>query len=138
MPLDILLIDDDEWSNMVHELVLSDISAINSYKIVSTGWEALMYLDNSHEKGEFPNLIIVDIIMPEMDGFSFVDHFEKQFFHLHPNTRILFVTNSIFEGDKIKAFSYKSTAQVIHKPLTEKKFKALLQSFDIEKLNKQN
>jgi CheY-like chemotaxis protein len=69
----ILLIDDDEVINEVHKEVLRQLYFADEIVAVHSAGEALEFIDKYFlEKGSFPELILVDINMPLMDGFQFV------------------------------------------------------------------
>ena len=71
MPPKILVIDDDNVSRKILESRLQ----ANQYEVWSAqnGKEGLQRL----ERGEIPNLIILDVLMPEMDGFTFLKTVKK-------------------------------------------------------------
>ena len=71
----ILLVDDDETSNFLNELLIKGMDIVEEVSIASNGQEALNYLEN--ESGSFPQLIFLDLNMPVMDGFEFLEAFEK-------------------------------------------------------------
>ncbi len=80
----------------------------------------------------FPDLIIVDVKMPEMDGFEFLEKYEGKFYNEFKDTKIAVVTSSHREYDKMKAAQYPSVNLFINKPLDEVKlnylFKVLFNS----------
>lgn len=119
----LLIIDDDEIGNMYLGMVLSDLSYIREYKFENSGWDGLEYLDQT--RSNFPDLILVDLNMPEMDGFDFIEKYEQKFYNDFPETRLLVMTNSILEIDKKKSLQFRSVCQFINKPIT---VEALLQA----------
>ncbi|MBX2842590.1 MAG: response regulator [Flammeovirgaceae bacterium] len=79
------------------------------------GKEALEYLSNS--KNKFPGMIMVDLIMPIMDGFEFLERYDKTFHSKHPNTIVIVFTTSINPRDKTKALSFKCVSGFLEKPI---------------------
>jgi len=63
----ILLVDDDEIHLQITELVLSEFYEIHTVK---SGKEALEFLNKGQN---VPDLMLLDILMPEMDGWSLYD-----------------------------------------------------------------
>ena len=120
----VLIIDDDELSIYLMGLTINEITFIDSHYSVTSGWEALSYLED--DKTNPPDLILVDLNMPEMDGYEFIEAFETKFFELMSNTRVVVVTSSQRESDKSKSLSFKSVAGFINKPLSEEKIKKVL------------
>ena len=117
----VLLIDDDEINNFTVEAVLGKVDFIKGYEIKESGWEALDYLKRCEEEGQFPDLILVDINMPEMDGHEFVERYEAVFWQKHPTTKISMLSSSISESDRKKSMAYSSVSEYAFKPLTKEK-----------------
>lgn len=122
----LLLIDDDEINNFTVDAILSRINKIESYEIKDNGWDALEFLRNCHRSGGFPDIIFVDINMPEMDGFEFIERYETMFWAANRNTKINVLSSSVSERDKQKSLSYSSVTDYTHKPLTEQKLATIM------------
>nr|WKN37658.1 response regulator [Tunicatimonas sp. TK19036] len=123
----VLLIDDDEINNFTVEAVLETVGFIEEYEFKENGWDALDYLKQCEAKGAFPDLIFVDINMPEMDGHEFIERYEVLFWERHPNTKISMLSSSISEADRQKSLSYSSVSEYAHKPLTREKLETIVQ-----------
>lgn len=122
----ILLIDDDEINNFTVNAVLKRVGSIQSYAIKDNGWDALEYLKAHDNKDTFPDFIFVDINMPEMDGFEFLERYEATFWLQHPDTRISMLSSSVSERDRERALQFSSVYEYVCKPLTESKLVELL------------
>lgn len=122
----ILLIDDDEINNFTVNAVLKRVGSIQNYAIKDNGWDALEYLKANDNKDTFPDFIFVDINMPEMDGFEFLERYEVMFWPQHPNTRISMLSSSVSERDRERALQFSSVCEYVCKPLTESKLVELL------------
>ena len=70
----ILMIDDDEDTNLLIGFLLNKIDFIDSYRIEQSAKKALSVLKNKEFE---PNYIFVDLAMPEMDGYEFVEKYEQ-------------------------------------------------------------
>ncbi len=122
----ILLIDDDEINNFTVDAILKRVGFISNYVIKDNGWDALDYLKAVHDSTDFPDLIFVDINMPEMDGFEFLERYEVMFWSQHPHTKISMLSSSISERDRERALNFMSVSEYVYKPLTESKLAGLL------------
>jgi CheY-like chemotaxis protein len=115
----LFILDDDIITTHLMNELLYEVSFVESFHIENNGWQALEYLQAIARKDTFPDVLLIDLKMPEMDGFEFIEHFEEQFFSAHPASNLLVLTSSISEKDRQKAMRYQSVSDFIQKPLTE-------------------
>ena len=102
----ILIVDDDEIQLMVAEVILDSEYDV---KIAKSGEKALEHL----YKGLIPNLILLDILMPEMDGFEVYNRIRA--ISLLQNIPIVFLT-SVEEPAKVQQAVEIGAADYIVKP----------------------
>ncbi|WKN32434.1 response regulator [Porifericola rhodea] len=122
----VLVIDDDEINNFTVDAILSRTDFIHEYEIKDGGWSALEYLQQTEDSGTYPTLIFVDINMPEMDGYEFLERYEHKFWSKHKDTRVYMLSSSISEADKEKALSYDCIYEYITKPLSRTKLSKIV------------
>lgn len=65
-----LLVDDDETTNFVNEMLLKDMGVTEQILTAHNGQEALELILERCENNECPSLILLDINMPVMNGFE--------------------------------------------------------------------
>lgn len=121
----VLLVDDDYVSNFIADHLLSKLDVCDSVSFCRNGDEALKFLK---ETDDFPELIFLDINMPVMDGFEFIETFKD--LNLDKNkTRIVIYTASFTPRDveMLKGIGFND---FIVKPLTEEKLIQLLKLFE--------
>lgn len=119
----ILLIDDDPVSNLVTKMMLTYVDAAHELTVVLNGKEALDYLQKNRRS--LPELILLDINMPVMSGFDFLDQWERR--GLTGSSKIcMFTTSTLFE-DKDRARYYSDVIAYVEKPLSESRAQKLLQ-----------
>lgn len=116
----VYLIDDDKFCNMISQKIISKCFPELPIVIFSDAREALKSLENENEK---LILIFLDINMPEMNGFQFLE----SCIDLKNTPFIVMLSSSIDENDKLKSFSFKNVTAYISKPL---------KTADVEKLIK--
>jgi CheY-like chemotaxis protein len=74
----------------------------------------------------FPDIIFLDIDMPLMDGFAFLDEFDKMKEETKKHCKIIMLTSSINPYDINKSKKYDYVKKYIRKPLSEDNIKNLL------------
>jgi len=117
-PLSVLLIEDDEITNFLSSSVLKNMN-IDQVSAVLHGKLACDHLLN-----HCPDLIFLDITMPVMDGFEFLEQIKKKRFC--PNTRIAMLTSSSRLTDREKAFTFSNVIDYVEKPLDIQKAERVL------------
>src|SRR5690606_38258261 len=117
----ILLVDDDYVNNFVTERLLRKSGIAIEIKAVRNGEEALTYL--TEEINYCPDLILLDINMPEMDGINFLKNFKKMV--LDKSIRIILLTSSVNPKDK-ELLHHLGYDDIMLKPFTSEKLLALL------------
>jgi CheY-like chemotaxis protein len=129
----VMVIDDDEPTNFFTEMILEDSGCTKHVKVMQSGKEALDYLAKSEEAGSdaslypSPDLIFLDINMPAMDGWEFLEEYRK----LNVENRIIIVmlTTSLFPEDKLRAKVMSEISGFENKPLTAEKVAAVLEKY---------
>ncbi|WP_075342255.1 response regulator [Tenacibaculum agarivorans] len=131
----ILLIDDDAATNMYHKIVIDRSEIANHVQVCIDGQDALNYLTN---KGEYVNngvtyprpvLIFLDINMPGMNGFEFLDAYQLLPEEQKGNLIIMMLTTSLNEEDKVKAKSYKEVSGFLNKPLSKDVLDGIIEQY---------
>jgi CheY-like chemotaxis protein len=96
-------------------------------EIKQNGKDGLKFLEECHREGKLPDIVLVDLKMPVMDGFEFIDAFRK--LELPENkTRIVMLTTSSNPKD-IERMKEKGITDFFDKPLTEEKLTELLEKY---------
>ncbi len=125
----ILLIDDDTINNFIVINKLNNIALSLDAVSVLNGREGLDYLNKCIlENLDFPELILLDINMPVLDGWGFLDEFEKLEKNYQQKTAIYMVSSSVYIEDIEKAKEYSQIKQFISKPLSKDKLTEIIQS----------
>ena len=118
----ILLIDDDTINNFINEKLLKKLNIANKISVALNGEEALNFLKQiCVEVNECPELILLDINMPVMDGFEFLEEFEKLPPHVHEHCPIIMLSSSIDPGDQERADNNRFVKKFINKPINKDK-----------------
>lgn len=120
----ILLVDDDESDNFFHTLTIKEAECCNQIKVAIDGRFALDYMlkalnpENAQEY-PMPDIIFLDINMPRMSGFDFLDEYIQLDESITSGILIIMLTTSLNPYDMEKAMKYKVVRDYKNKPLTE-------------------
>lgn len=115
---EILLIDDDPITNFLNEKVLRKLNVADAIRIAANGQEAIDMINHKcHEGGDCPELIFLDINMPIMDGFEFLDHFKNSELKNKEKVKIVILSTSTNPHDI--AMARKENIEMLAKPLTD-------------------
>ncbi len=72
----VLLVDDDSVCNFINKKILELTGLVGDIAIAENGLEALQLLNDYYQDNLFPDLILLDINMPVMNGFEFIREFD--------------------------------------------------------------
>jgi CheY-like chemotaxis protein len=126
----ILVIDDDEPTNFFTRMIIDEANCTNYIKIAESGQEALDYLakcasQDGNSEFPCPDLILLDINMPAMNGWEFLEEYKKV---NNKKNRVMTVmlTTSLFPEDKARASEMPEISGFENKPLTGEKLDSIL------------
>jgi CheY-like chemotaxis protein len=128
----VLLIDDDEPTNFMSNLVLEEVNCASHIKIMQSGKNALEYLSKSttkHDDRPYPELIFLDINMPAMNGWEFLDKYNELNKQVPKKPIIIMLTTSINPDDKLKANKIGLVDGFENKPLTSTMIESLIEKY---------
>jgi CheY-like chemotaxis protein len=120
----VLLIDDNPMDNFVNKKLLESTSFATEVVTHQFPKEALSYL-TSLDIEALPELIFLDIMMPEMDGFQFLDEFEKLQVSIQQKCKVIMLSTSDSFKDLNRANKSKFVKKFLNKPLTENILQAI-------------
>lgn len=120
----VMLVDDNDIDNFINERMIMGCGFSDTIYINTSTRSAIEFLKNlsinkALRKDHLPSIIFLDINMPILDGFQFIEEFEKMDPELVASIRVVMLTSSINPSDIKRSESYRSVAGFINKPLTE-------------------
>ena len=118
----IMCIDDDPITLMLFKKVVQKASFSEEIITASNGQDAITQIntinnDISNQKKK-PQLIFLDLNMPVMGGWEFIDLFNSSYSLNLNNTKIIILTSTIDPEDIKKSKSYPNVIEFLPKPIT--------------------
>jgi CheY-like chemotaxis protein len=134
----ILCIDDDPISLMLCKKVISKSEFSNEIITALNGEEALLHFNNlkytndKNKSNKKPQLIFLDLNMPVMGGWEFLDHFTTSAYKEFNTAKVIVLSSTIDPEDLIKAKKYPIIIDFLSKPITQPMLEYLKKKIEIE------
>ncbi|MDX1363561.1 response regulator [Arenibacter latericius] len=127
----VCIIDDDPIFVFGTKRMLTKNNFCSNIEVYTNGEDALESI-SLREESNFPDIIFLDLNMPVMDGWEFLDEFSK----LSKKSKVLlFVLSSSIDSQEVqRAKTYDVVYDFIEKPLTKDKIGVLINKLGIEEL----
>ena len=115
----ILLIDDDQATNFLHQIIIKKADCTENLHIEYNGEAAINYLTTKKD-GEYPNpeLIFLDINMPRMNGWAFLEEYQKLTNGKKSSAIIVMLTTSLNPDDQERSKQYYAISEFRSKPMS--------------------
>jgi CheY-like chemotaxis protein len=121
-----MLIDEDEIDNIINQKIIESNNFSERVMVFQTGTDALDFLRvNAKIAENLPDLIFLDINMPIMDGFQFLEEFEKLDTPILDKSKIVMLSSSISPRDIDRAASNRFVKKYLNKPLNSRYLQAI-------------
>ena len=116
----VLLIDDNQATNFLHTRVLKKSQLVGYVKACHGGAEALEYITTANQDDIYPrpDIIFLDINMPGMSGWEFLEAYQALPEDQRGGIVIIMLTTSLNPDDRRRAESYSEINDFQEKPLT--------------------
>ncbi|MCU0322067.1 MAG: response regulator [Chitinophagaceae bacterium] len=121
----VFIVDDDPISIKICELVMNKAAFTKSIFSFTNGKEAIDYFSEYFERvkhnekvSEAPELILLDLNMPIMNGWEFMENFMRKYASRLTSTAIAILSSSVDPHDFMKSQQYDVIIDFINKPLS--------------------
>ncbi|WP_431242629.1 response regulator [Flavobacterium sp. P21] len=133
----ILCIDDDPITLMLCKKVISKSQICHEIITAQNGEEALhhfntlKYTNNKNKDNKKPELILLDLNMPVMGGWEFLDHFTSADYKEFNTANVIVLSSTIDPEDLAKAKKYPIIIDFLSKPITQPMLEYLKKKIDL-------
>jgi len=125
----ICIVDDDDIYRFTIVKTLESLKLPTKTMTFSDGEQAINFIsDHLNEDAELPDIIFLDIDMPVMDGFQFMEEYEKIKPDVRKNMIIYMVSSSLDPVDINSAKKISSISDYIVKPISSNRLKSILET----------
>ncbi len=120
----VICVDDDPIALLLSKLVISKANFATEIVTATNGQEALDYLSrmdiiNENRSSKEVLLILLDLNMPIMDGWEFLEQFNSNFYTNYSKAKIILLSSSIDPKDIRKSKNFPMVLDFLPKPLTK-------------------
>jgi CheY-like chemotaxis protein len=131
----ILLVDDDEATNFINEIVLKRLDCTEKLVVLDNALDAIEFLKQKiNDEYQRPDLIFLDINMPAMNGWEFMEEYKKLSPEQHAKVVLIMLTTSLNPYDLKKAKEIELVHGFENKPLLMENMKAIIKKYFPESL----
>ncbi len=123
--VNLLVIDDDDINIFIIKKIVEKTDYDVKMLSKNNGQQAIDYIKELLENhAELPHLMLIDINMPVLNGWEFIEAFES--LNIQTPIDMYMLSSSVYENDIEKAKTYKTIKGFISKPLSIEKLKELI------------
>ncbi|MBA3985971.1 MAG: response regulator [Flavobacteriales bacterium] len=123
----ILLVDDNAADNYFHKIIIKEMNFTENIEVALDGEQALTFVKKENQIP--PELIFLDINMPRMDGWGFLEAYRELSEEQKSDTIVIMLTTSLNPEDEKKAEQFAEVVGFKIKPLTVEMLTEILEQY---------
>jgi len=132
----VLCIDDDQITLVLCDLVIKKAGFAKEVVTAMNGKEGLTYFSNffsknNPDKQDPPKIIFLDLNMPVMNGWDFLEDYLMKYSDRLPDTKVVIISSTVNPEDFSRANRYDMVIDFISKPLTTEGLRDLMENENV-------
>jgi response regulator of citrate/malate metabolism len=124
----ILLVDDDDTTNFLHQLAIQKSEATEHIEVAETVDDAIAYLSEQNTE-TWPDLIFLDLNLPGLSGWDFMEEYQTLSRRSNRSSVIVVLTASVNRDDEFLALKTIGINNFRVKPLTKDMLDEILETY---------
>lgn len=123
----ILCVDDDPITLMLYKMVIKKSEFAHNIETARNGEEALVFFDelSKDTQADYPQIIFLDLNMPVMGGWEFLDHFNTERYSAFGDIKVIVLSSTIDPNDIEKSKTYPMVIDFLSKPISKEMLESL-------------
>lgn len=122
----VVLIDDNPVDHYIMRTMLYNNEACEQATYAFDGSMIIEYMEeHKAESNRLPDVIFLDLTMPDFSGWEFLEKFEQMKNSLKKNIQLHVMTSSIRESDRVRSTKYNCVSSFISKPLSKQQLNSI-------------
>jgi CheY-like chemotaxis protein len=128
--INLLVIDDDDINIFIIKKIVEKTGYNVSMVAKANGLMAIEYLKTTLDQENFPHLVLIDINMPVLNGWEFLDAYAE--LNINKRVDMYMLSSSVYENDIEKAKTYLKVRGFISKPLSIERLIELFKQLELQ------
>ena len=121
-----LLIDDDDIVNSINSVIIKHAKFAGDVQAINTVSDAIDFLSSTKGSDESPDIVFLDLNMPDQNGWDFIEEYEK--LEISQEVKVIMLTSSISTKDEERAAESDCITAFISKPLSPELLDSIYES----------
>lgn len=132
----VLLVEDDPIAVMLCTKVIEKSGFARKIETAHDGQKAIDYFkqlvasSTKEELENYPRLILLDLNMPILGGWEFLEEFMRTFYRYCPKTKVVILSSSIVPEDREKAERFSIVVDFLSKPISIRDVNNLIEEME--------